>query len=90
MKAYRNLIIDSLKRGHTVSVFDGEEWAVKKSTNAAECFAAVESVDEAQLRISDSEGNKLGWALVSDDLSFDPEETVIDYTDNDYMRSILG
>lgn len=84
MKAYQHLIQYALNNGHTVSVWDGEEWQEKKSTDSAACAAAVESVEEAQIKIRDSEGEHVGWALVSAYGLMD-DETVMDYGVNDYM-----
>jgi hypothetical protein len=82
--AYTNLIKYALKDGHTVSVWDGEEWQVKRSTSFKAIKEAVESVEEAVLRIRDTEGNIIGWASVSA-FGLEPEETVVDYGVNKYM-----
>ncbi len=89
MKSYKSLVNASIKAGYLVSVFDGEEWPVKRSANIKDIFAAIDSVEEAQLRIRDKEGNYIGWALlvpygVADD------ETVADYSDNEIMRALCG
>jgi len=86
MKAYKHLIKHALKAGHTVSVWDGEEWQVKRSTKYQQIVDAVESVEEASLKIRDSEGNYMGWALVSA-YGLEDDETVMDYGINDYMEA---
>mgnify|MGYP001438346017 CR=1 FL=1 len=86
MKAYVNLIKYVLKDGHTVSVWDGEEWQVKRSTSFKAIVDAIKSVDEAQLRIRDTEGNIIGWALVSA-FGLEDDETVMDHTSNTYMET---
>ena len=86
-KAYVNLIKFALKSGHTVSVYDGEEWQVKRSQKFEDINAAVRSVDEAQIRIRDNDGKILGTALVSDAFDFEPDETVMDYTVTDLMNA---
>lgn len=85
-KAYRHLIRTALKAGHTVSVWDGEEWQVKRSTAFKAIVDAVESVEEAQLRIRDAKGNVVGWALVSA-YGLEPDETVIDNTLTPFMEA---
>lgn len=55
----RHLVKEAKRLGHTVSVCDGEEWAVKRSQNAKEIVKAAMSVDEARLRIRNHEGDKL-------------------------------
>lgn len=88
MKAYKQLIKHVIKDGNTVSVWDGEEWQVKRSTGFKAIVEAVESVDEAQLRIRDQQGNILGWALVSS-YGLEDDETIMDYSDNAYMTSVI-
>ncbi len=88
MKAYKQLIKHVIKDGNTVSVWDGEEWQVKRSTGFKAIVEAIESVDEAQLRIRDQQGNILGWALVSA-YGLEDDETVMDYSDNAYMTSVI-
>lgn len=83
-KAYLNLIKWALAQNCTISVFDGEAWAEKKSTKYNAIKEAIESVDESELRIRDAEGNFLGWALILTDLN--PEETVADHSANEFME----
>ena len=86
MKAYKHLIKFALAQGHTVSVWDGEEWQVSRSTGYKSINDAVESVEEAQLRIRDKDGKEVGWALVSA-FGLDDDETVMDYTITPMMTS---
>ena len=85
-KAHLNLIKYALAQGCTISVWDGEEWQVKRSTSYKAIKDAAESVDESQLRIRDSEDNKVGWALVIPDCTFEPEEYVVDYSCTLFME----
>lgn len=88
MKAYKHLIKHAIASGHVVSVWDGGEWQVKRSTSYKAICEAVESVEEAELRIRDTSENcqMMGWAKVSA-FGLDPEETVIDHTDNEFMNA---
>ena len=88
MKAHINLIKNVLKDGYTISVWDGEEWQVKRSNSSKAIVAAVDSVDEAQLRIRDNNGNVIGWALVSAAVDLDDDETIIDCSENEYMQRV--
>ena len=83
MKAYEHLIRYAIAHGATVSVWDGEETQENRSTDAAACIAAVESVDEAEIIIKDND-RRIGWARVSA-YGLADDETVIDHTVNDYM-----
>lgn len=47
----RKAIKTLLGQGYTLSVHDGGEWAVKRSTSAKTIFDAVRSVDEATMRV---------------------------------------
>jgi hypothetical protein len=84
MKAYKHLVRHALAAGHTVSVFDGEVWEVKRSTKPKEIYDCIESVEEAQLRIRDAAGNHIGWALVSA-YGLEDDETVMDFGVNEFM-----
>lgn len=75
-----HLIRYAKERGCTISVYDGEEWQVKRSTNEKEIMEAVNSVCESQFRIRDAKGAVVGWALVIPEL--EPEEMVADYSDD--------
>jgi hypothetical protein len=84
MKAYAHLIRYALANGATVSVYDGEEWQENRSTDAAACIAAIESVEEAELVIKNNE-RRMAWVRVSA-FGLADDETVVDYTVNDFMN----
>lgn len=84
MKAFKHLIKHALKEDCTVSVWDGEEFQVSKSTSYKAIVDAVESVDEAQLHIR-KDGEIVGWALVSA-FGLEDDETVMDHSVNDFME----
>jgi hypothetical protein len=86
MKAYEHLIDYTLDFGFTVSVWDGEEWQVKRSQDRAAIVAAVESVEEARLRIRDLAGEIVGSALVSA-YGLEDDETVMDWSDVDFLEA---
>jgi hypothetical protein len=91
-KAYKNLVEYALAQNLVVSVYDGEEWAVKKSKNAAAICEAIESVEEASIIIRDADPFIVAYtarALVSA-YGLGPDETVIDYTDNEWMAEWLA
>ena len=90
MKAYKSLVKYALATGNLVSVFDGEEWAVSKSAKYQTIIDAIESVEEAQIKIyskfdTRGEGYK-GWALVIP-FGLDDDETVADNSDNEFMTA---
>ena len=88
MKAYKHLVKHALGTGNLVSVFDGEEWQVSKSSKYQAIIDAIESVEEAQIKIyskfdTRGEGYR-AWALVIP-FGLDDDETVADHTDNPFM-----
>ena len=86
MKAYKHLVKFSLKKSCTVSVWDGEEWQVKRSSGYKAIIEAIESVEEAELIIRDSKGDKMGWVRVSA-FGLADDETVVDNTMTDFMNA---
>lgn len=82
--AYRSLVEKALSLNYTVSVWDGEEWAVKRSTKPNEIYEAIKSVEQSELRFRDAAGEVVGWAMVIPD-GMEPDETVADH--NTYVES---
>ena len=91
IKSCEHLVRRALELGCVVSVFDGEEWAVKLGQDYPEIIDAIESVEEAELAIRDAQTDEKGkhplkaWALVSP-FGLAPDETVIDSSANDWMK----
>jgi hypothetical protein len=86
MKAYKHLVKFALAKKCTVSVWDGEEWQVKRSNGYKAIIAAIESVEEAELIIRDSQGEKMGWVRVSA-FGLEDAETVVDNTMTEFMNA---
>ena len=87
-KAYLTLIKNALSKDLTISVWDGEEWQVKRSTKYQEIKDAIESVEVAEIRIRDYQGEVKGWVMIIPDL--DPEETLADYSYTPFMYELLN
>ena len=86
-KAYLTLIKNALAKDLTISVWDGEEWQVKRSTSYQDIKDAIESVEIAELRIRDQD-KIIGWASIIPDN--EPDCTVADYTYNQAMTELNG
>jgi hypothetical protein len=86
MKAYLHLVEYSLSQDCTISVWDGEEWQVNESNDFKAITEAIESVEEAEIKIvKQPEISLAGWALVCAH-GLEDDETVIDHLDNDFMQ----
>ena len=86
MKAFKHFIKHCLKAGHTVSVYDGEEWQVKRSTGYKAIVEAVESVEEAALRVRDSQNNIVVSSVTVSAFGLEDDETVTDYVVVPFMN----
>lgn len=52
-KIARKLLMDARAKGYLISVYDGEEWVVKKETSITIVMSALGSTDSDQLRFRD-------------------------------------
>lgn len=86
-KAHLNYIKHALEAGHTVSVHDGEEWAVKRSTAYTAIKDAAEAVEEGVLQVRDKDGEYLGRAWFIFDFDQAPDEIIYNYTITDYNEA---
>ncbi|HVG51618.1 MAG TPA: hypothetical protein VM867_08300 [Xanthobacteraceae bacterium] len=88
-KAAAGKVIDrALAKGCFISVNDGGEWVVKKSTKRREIMDALASTDADHLMIRDANGERVGviylvWG------NGDPDTVVCDYTDKPAIREIV-
>jgi hypothetical protein len=83
-----NKLVDAaLAKGWTVSVCDGEEWTVKKSTDAKAIKASLMSTDEDILRFRRADGTKIGMVVLVYGNS--PEELFSDHSDNEEINALV-
>lgn len=68
-----------LDAGFSVSVFDGEEWAIEKSVNRNKIYKEMWSTDEDTLYACDSEGERIGWVSL---IYGNDVDIISDYTTN--------
>ena len=57
------LVDAALAKGYSVSIYDGEAWTVKRSTDRAELMAAIGTTDMDTLRIRNACGAAVGSVL---------------------------
>jgi hypothetical protein len=84
----RRIVSNGLKAGYTVSVNDGGEWTVKKSTKRAEIVAALFSTDSDTVRFRDKDGKKIGDVFFV--YNFGDPDVVNDHSDNPEIRKLVG
>ena len=84
-KAHLNLIKYALASGCNISVWDGEEWEVSRSTSYNAIKEAIEAVEEAQINIYKNDDN-VGWARIIFNWNQSPDEIVSDYTCTPFME----
>ena len=81
------LIKAALWAGCNISLYDGEEWVIKRSTDRRALLAASMSTDEDYLRIRTANGVIVGVVvLVYGNEGWD---VISDYTDNPTMEAIV-
>jgi hypothetical protein len=86
LKIAKQVVTDALAAGYTVSVYDGGEWTVKRSTNKATIVAALASTDSDNLRFRDAAGNIVGTVVL---IWGNGQDLISDYSDNAATSAIL-
>jgi hypothetical protein len=78
----------ALAKGYSISVNDGEEWTVKRSTDAKVIRAALQSTDSDIIRMRNGAGETIG--IIYFVWGNSPDEVVCDYSDNELTNEIVG
>jgi hypothetical protein len=82
----RKVVKLALARGWAVSLYDGEEWTLKRSTARNAIWSAMASTDADTLRFRDADGVSLGtMSLVYGNGG---EDLIADHSDNDAMCAL--
>lgn len=82
-----NAIVDSaLSRGYSISVYDGEEYALRRSTDKRAILDAVCSTDHDTLRFYNGD-RKVGWVLL---IWGNGCDLISDWSDTDAMGELLN
>jgi hypothetical protein len=85
-KICSQLVREALNRDYTVSVYDGEEWPLKRSTSHRAILAAMFSTDSDTLRFHDSSGMSLGSVLL---IYGNGEDVIFDHSDNPATNALV-
>ena len=83
----RKIVKDALANGWTVSVNDGEEWTVKRSTDSRAILAALCSTDSDTLRLRDAAGERVGDIML---VWGNDEDLITDHSDNDATNAFMA
>lgn len=75
----RAFVKTALADGCAISVYDGEAYALKKSTNVTEIMKAIMSTDEDRLNVW-KDGKQIGWVYLV--YGNDGWDVINDYTTN--------
>ncbi len=77
-----------LADGHTISVYDGVDWPVKKSRDASVILEGMGSTGEDTLKVRDTDGKSVGtfWLVYGNG----PGELIADTTCTDYVEGIFN
>lgn len=70
------IVRTALAKGYMISINEGEDSAVKRSSNAEQIIGALASTDQDQLVLYDSEGERVGSIL----LVWGKGDGIVDYT----------
>jgi hypothetical protein len=93
-KVAKKLIKLILETGNVISVYDGEEWVLKRSANPSDIaneLCASDEGDTIQVQCSEREGIVLGaFYLVFDDIQDDGIVVINDYTANEFSDAIYN
>ena len=84
----RSIVRNAFHLGYTVSVCDGEEWTVKRTTKEQDVMNAIQTTDMDVLSFRDAEGVKVGnvWLVYGNSAS----EVMADWSDNEVTNQILS
>ena len=89
-KIARRLVDTALKAGYALSVCDGEEWTVKRSTDRAVILAALGTTDQDKINLRDEHGQAHGTFLLVYGNARDGSELIADHTDNGACNDIVA
>jgi hypothetical protein len=84
------LVAAALAAGYTVSVYDGEEYPVKRSRKSKEILEALASTEEDWLVIRDGAGERLGSLRLIWGNDQTGEELIADYTDKPEIEALAN
>jgi hypothetical protein len=85
-----NLLRVAFRKGYAISVYDGEEWTVKSSSNSDEITEALATTGEDTLKIYDKSGFPLGKIYLIWGNAADGSELVADHNDEPAINELVS
>jgi len=76
-----------LQDGNSISIYDGEEYAIQWSQNEAAILTVMGATDEDMISVFDSNKKMRGWIYLVYGNAAD--EVVCDYSANPYIESLV-
>ena len=87
MRICNRLVRNALAKGYLISVYDGEEFALKRSASYAAIKSAMFSTDSDQLVFRRADGTKAGVVLL---IYGNGEDVISDYSDNEETNTLVN
>jgi hypothetical protein len=81
------LVTKALQAGYMISVHDGEEYALKRSTSKRAVIEAMRSTDADTIVFRNADGSKAGAMLL---IYGNGEDVISDYSDNAAMNALAA
>lgn len=75
-----------LSDGYTISVYDGEEYMIKRSSDAVAILSTMSHTGEDSLFIRDASGHMIGSVYLV--YGNEPENLIADYSDDEYTGAL--
>ena len=84
------LVSAALKRGYLISVYDGEDWVVRRSFTRHDILSALCTTEHDVLRLSHPDETAIGniWLIWGNEP--DGSELIADYTDNQIISDLVA
>lgn len=84
----RRLVKAALAEGFTISVWEGGDWAIKRSSNARDIFDNMATTGEETLRLRNAEGECVGSFFLVYGNDESGEELISDHTANELCERL--
>ena len=86
----RSLVAAILKRGGAISVNDGGEWTVRRSTKSSKVLEALATTGEDTVQWYDADGKRVASFLLVWGNDDDGSELIADHTANDAAGGVYN